>query len=153
VLAVYDVTKLAVDRARQGGGVTLIELMTYRRKGHAEHDNQSYVPAGEIERWAAENDPIDRYQTRLTEELGFDQSDIDAVDDRVRREVDEATEVAERSPMPAPLDALVGVYAAPAVTEPLWFREGKGSAVAQHERAEGWGTFSGAPAQSARGSD
>src|SRR6476620_2484403 len=41
VLAVYDVTKQAVDRARAGGGVTLIELMTYRRKGHAEHDNQS----------------------------------------------------------------------------------------------------------------
>src|SRR5215218_4334211 len=61
VLAVYDVTKQAVDRARTGGGVTLIELMTYRRKGHAEHDNQSYVPAGEIDRWAAENDPIDRY--------------------------------------------------------------------------------------------
>jgi TPP-dependent pyruvate/acetoin dehydrogenase alpha subunit len=153
VLAVYDVTKLAVDRARQGGGVTLIELMTYRRKGHAEHDNQSYVPAGEIERWAAENDPIDRYQARLTAELGFDQSDVDAVDERVRREVDEATEVAERSPMPEPLDALVGVYAEPAVTEPLWFREGKGSAVAQHERAEGWGTFSGAPAQAVREND
>jgi TPP-dependent pyruvate/acetoin dehydrogenase alpha subunit len=153
VLAVYDVTKLAVDRARQGGGVTLIELMTYRRKGHAEHDNQSYVPAGEIERWAAENDPIDRYQARLIEELGFDQSDINAVDQRVRREVDEATEVAERSPMPEPLDALVGVYAAPAVMEPLWFREGKASAVVQHERAEGWGTFSGAPAQAAREND
>ena len=38
-----------------------LELMTYRRKGHAEHDNQSYVPAGEIERWARENDPLDRY--------------------------------------------------------------------------------------------
>ena len=39
--------------------------MTYRRKGHAEHDNQSYVPAGEIERWARENDPLDRYVTPL----------------------------------------------------------------------------------------
>ena len=44
VLAVYDVTKRAVDRARRGEGVSLVELMTYRRKGHAEHDNQSYVP-------------------------------------------------------------------------------------------------------------
>ena len=56
----------AVDRARRGEGVTLIELMTYRRKGHAEHDNQSYVPEGEIERWARENDPLDRYVARLT---------------------------------------------------------------------------------------
>jgi TPP-dependent pyruvate/acetoin dehydrogenase alpha subunit len=61
VLAVYDVTKAAVDRARAGGGPTLVELITYRRKGHAEHDNQSYVPAGEIEWWAANNDPIDRF--------------------------------------------------------------------------------------------
>ncbi len=57
VVEVYRTTKAAVDRARRGEGVTLIELMTYRRKGHAEHDNQSYVPDGEIERWARENDP------------------------------------------------------------------------------------------------
>src|ERR1041385_1524100 len=57
ILAVYEVTKDAVDRARQGGGVTLIEVITYRRKGHAEHDDQSYVPAGEIDRWAEQNDP------------------------------------------------------------------------------------------------
>src|SRR6266513_2044749 len=68
VIATYEVTKRAVDRARADGGVTLIELMTYRRKGHAEHDNQSYVPAGEIDRWAAENDPIDRYMRRLSSE-------------------------------------------------------------------------------------
>src|ERR1041385_4986272 len=60
VLAVYDVTKRAVDHARAGKGVSLVELMTYRRKGHAEHDNQSYVPKGEIERWAEEDDPITR---------------------------------------------------------------------------------------------
>ncbi|MFN2565324.1 MAG: thiamine pyrophosphate-dependent dehydrogenase E1 component subunit alpha [Gemmatimonadaceae bacterium] len=153
VLAVYDVTRRAVDRARQGGGVTLIELMTYRRKGHAEHDDQSYVPAGEIERWAAENDPIDRYQARLTGEQGFDQSELAVVDERVRREVDDATEIAERSPMPELLDALVGVYADPPVTAPLWFREGKRAAVSQHERAEGWGTFVGTPAQAAREND
>jgi TPP-dependent pyruvate/acetoin dehydrogenase alpha subunit len=153
VLAVYDVTKRAVDRARVGEGVTLIELMTYRRKGHAEHDNQSYVPDGEIERWAAENDPIDRYRTRLTDELGFEPPEIDAVDERVRREVDEATEIAERSPMPEPLEALVGVYANPPTVAPLWFRKGNRSAVMQHERAEGWGTFSGVAAQPAREND
>jgi TPP-dependent pyruvate/acetoin dehydrogenase alpha subunit len=153
VLAVYDVTKRAVDRARQGDGVTLIELMTYRRKGHAEHDNQSYVPPGEMERWAAENDPIDRYHAQLMAELDFDRPELDAVDDRVRREVDEATDIAERSPMPEPLDALVGVYAQPPATPPLWFREGKRSGVDQHEQPEGWGTFSGVPALPAREND
>ena len=141
VLAVYDVTKRAVDRARRGEGVTLIELMTYRRKGHAEHDNQSYVPAGEIERWERENDPIDRYVERLRGEFSFSDADVSGVDDRVRGEIDRATDEAEKSPQPEALDALEGIYADPARERPLWYREG-GSVVQAHERAEGWGTFS-----------
>jgi TPP-dependent pyruvate/acetoin dehydrogenase alpha subunit len=145
VLAVYDVTRRAVDRARRGEGVTLIELTTYRRKGHAEHDNQSYVPSGEIERWERENDPITRYHDRLTGELGFDAAEIESTDDRVRRVVDDATDEAERSGAPEALDALVGVYADPAVQPSLWFREGATGVVDVHERPEGWGTYS-APA-------
>jgi len=141
VLATYDVTKRAVDRARRGEGVTLIELMTYRRKGHAEHDNQSYVPDGEIDRWASENDPLDRYVRRLMDEHGVKPAELQAIDARVQREIDEATDVAEQSPMPAPTDALVGIYDDPPVTSPLWFREGVNSAVEKHERAAGWGTY------------
>ena len=141
VLATYDVTKRAVDRARRGEGVTLIELMTYRRKGHAEHDNQSYVPDGEIDRWAKENDPLDRYVRRLTGDEGVKLAELEAVDTRVQREIDEATDVAEQSPMPEPTDALVGIYDDPPVTEPLWFREGVKSAVEKHERPAGWGTY------------
>jgi pyruvate dehydrogenase E1 component alpha subunit/2-oxoisovalerate dehydrogenase E1 component alpha subunit len=141
VLAVYDVTRRAVDRARRGGGVSLVELMTYRRKGHAEHDNQSYVPAGEIERWERENDPLSRYVLRLTEELAFSYDDVRRVDDRVRKEVDDATDVAERSPAPEPLDALRGVYADPPVELPLWYRQDGDSVVESHERPDAWGTY------------
>ena len=141
VLAVYDVTKTAVDHARSGGGVTLVELITYRRKGHAEHDNQSYVPDGEVEWWAANNDPLDRYHRVLQEQFGFDLPEIDAVDARVRDEVDAATELAEQSPPPEPHDALLGVYADPPAETPLWFREGTRAAVERNERAEGWGTW------------
>jgi pyruvate dehydrogenase E1 component alpha subunit/2-oxoisovalerate dehydrogenase E1 component alpha subunit len=123
VLAVYEVTKEAVDRARAGGGVTLIELMTYRRKGHAEHDDQSYVPAGEIERWARENDPLDRYLDRLTDGLGVPSADLEEIDGRVRSEIDEATDLAERSPAPVATDALIGVYADPPVMPVQWYRE------------------------------
>jgi len=139
VIATYEVTKRAVDRARDGGGVTLIELVTYRRKGHAEHDNQSYVPPGEIERWANENDPIDRYSKRLVAE-GFDKSALDAIDTRVKDEIDRATDEADASPMPDPTDALVGIYADPPAIAPLWFREGIKSAVDVHERPSSWGT-------------
>jgi len=141
VLAVYDVTKRAVDRARRGEGVSLIELMTYRRKGHAEHDNQSYVPEGEIDRWERENDPVTRYVARLRDQFSITSPEIDSVDDRVRRVVDEATDVAERSSAPEALDALVGIYADPPAESPLWFRAGAGRVVEQHERPEGWGTF------------
>jgi TPP-dependent pyruvate/acetoin dehydrogenase alpha subunit len=139
VIATYEVTKRAVDRARDGGGVTLIELVTYRRKGHAEHDNQSYVPPGEIDRWANENDPIDRYSKRLLGE-GSDKADLDAIDTRVKEEIDRATDEAEASPMPDPTDALVGIYADPPAIAPLWFREGIKSAVEVHERPSSWGT-------------
>jgi TPP-dependent pyruvate/acetoin dehydrogenase alpha subunit len=139
VVATYEVTKRAVDRARAGEGVTLVELITYRRKGHAEHDNQSYVPPGEIDRWASENDPIDRYAKRLLGE-GFDQSELAATDARVQEEIDRATDEAEKSPMPDPTDALVGIYAKPPVTAPLWFREGIKSAVEVNERPSSWGT-------------
>lgn len=122
VLAVYDVTKRAVDRARSGGGVTLIELVTYRRRGHAEHDNQSYVPDGEVERWAAENDPLDRYVRVLIDREKAEQSEIDAIDARALAEVDRATDEALASPQPAGPDALSDVYANPSRVPPHWYR-------------------------------
>ena len=62
------------------------------------------------------------------------------VDARVHREVDAATDLAEASPPPAALDALVGIYASPPSEQPLWFRA-EGAALTEHERSEGWGTW------------
>jgi pyruvate dehydrogenase E1 component alpha subunit/2-oxoisovalerate dehydrogenase E1 component alpha subunit len=142
VVATYEATKRAVDRARRGEGTSIVELMTFRRKGHAEHDNQSYVPAGQIERWAAENDPIDRYVARLQDE-GVRADELAAIDARIQREIDEATDIAEQSGVPEPLDALVGIYADPPAERPLWFREGRGAVVEKSERPSSWGTFDG----------
>jgi TPP-dependent pyruvate/acetoin dehydrogenase alpha subunit len=143
VVATYQVTKEAVDRARNGGGVTLIELMTYRRKGHAEHDNQSYVPEGEIDRWARENDPVDRYMAELSSKRGVSAEELARIDGRVKAEIDTATDEAERSPAPEPRDALRGVYADPPEVPALWYREGLRSAVDTHERPASWGTHDG----------
>jgi TPP-dependent pyruvate/acetoin dehydrogenase alpha subunit len=147
VVATYEATKRAVDRARRGEGTSIVELVTYRRKGHAEHDNQSYVPEGEIERWAAENDPIARFVARLGAE-GVPADELAAIDARVQREIDAATDLAEQSGVPEPLDALVGVYGDPPAQPPLWFREGGRAAVEVNERPAGWGTFD-APAKGA----
>ena len=143
VVATYQVTKEAVDRARRGEGVTLIELMTYRRKGHAEHDNQSYVPAGEIDRWAKENDPLDRYIKQLTGREKVSIEEIERIDAKVSAEIDKATDEAETSAAPEPNDSLLGVYADPSQAPTLWYREGIRSAVDVHERPASWGTHDG----------
>lgn len=140
VLAVYDVARRAVDRARAGEGVTLVELTTYRRAGHADHDNQSYVPNGEAEKWAAENDPLDRYVRVLTGREKVDGAELEALDQRVRDEVDHATDLAEGSPTPEGPDALPGLFADPSAVPPLWFRR-QDAATADDEPAAGWGTY------------
>jgi len=122
VLAVFEVTRRAVERARAGEGVTLIELLTYRRKGHAEHDNQSYVPKEELARWERD-DPIDRYAAQL-EERGWASAEARAAADaRVARELDAAVAEAEHEPLPEPVTALEAVYAEPAAQPAAWYRE------------------------------
>jgi pyruvate dehydrogenase E1 component alpha subunit/2-oxoisovalerate dehydrogenase E1 component alpha subunit len=143
VLEVLRVTREAVAHARAGGGPTLLELMTFRRKGHAEHDNQSYVPEGLIERWAAENDPIDRFVARLTGEFGIPAATLEAIDAAVVAEVDAATDLAEASPPCVGPDALGGVYADPPAMPSLWYRGDASAAVGQHERPASWGTHDG----------
>ncbi len=143
VLEVYRVTREAVEHARSGGGVTLLEFMTYRRKGHAEHDSQSYVPPGEIDRWADANDPINRYVVRLTGEFGVEAVELSSIDDEIRATIDRVTDEAEASPPCDGPDALRGVYASPAAMPTLWYRGSAASAVATHERPAGWGTHDG----------
>ncbi|HUH12217.1 MAG TPA: thiamine pyrophosphate-dependent dehydrogenase E1 component subunit alpha, partial [Longimicrobiales bacterium] len=109
VLAVYEMTQRAATRARAGEGASLLEVETYRMKGHAEHDGQGYVPEGEIDAWEAK-DPIKRFETRLLDEGWATRAELDALDERARAVVDEAREAAEASPMPDPLWALGETY-------------------------------------------
>ena len=121
VLAVYETTKQAVDHARSGGGVTLIELITFRRKGHAEHDNQSYVTKAEIEAWEAK-DPIDRYTKRLTESSWASPDELRAIDERITEEIVAAVTLCENEPLPEPVTALDEVLANPPRAEVEWYR-------------------------------
>lgn len=110
VVACYEVTKAAVDYARKGRGAVLIEAKTYRRKGHAEHDDQRYVPKEEIEWWEKHNDPIDRFERYLLDRKIADREKLDAITTDVMREIDEDCEWAESSPMPEPEGAAYGVF-------------------------------------------
>ena len=110
VLAVHAAARRAVDHARGGGGPTLLELITYRRKGHAEHDPQKYVPAGELEAWEA-RDPVTGFERRLLAEGWAGEEELTAIRARVDEEVEAAREAALASDMPAPDTAVDGVYA------------------------------------------
>jgi len=110
VLAVHAVTQRAVERARAGGGPTLIESKTFRMKGHAEHDDAGYVPPELFERWR-QRDPIERFERHLlagglatAEELARVAAVIDA-------ELVAEMDFALASPMPPPERAFAGVYA------------------------------------------
>src|SRR5207237_7636242 len=89
VVACYEVAKRAADFARRGGGAVLIEAKTYRRKGHAEHDDQRYVPAGEIEWWERHNDPVDRFERHLLEQKIANKEKLDEITADVMREIEE----------------------------------------------------------------
>lgn len=109
VLACYEVMKKAAEFARGGGGSVLIEAKTYRRKGHAEHDDQRYIPAGEIEFWE-KRDPVDRYQRHLLSNGVATQEKLDELTADVRREIEEDSAWAESSPMPDAEKAAYNVF-------------------------------------------
>src|SRR5213082_1745892 len=122
VLAVYEATRSAVERARAGHGVHLIEVKTYRRKGHAEHDDQHYVPKDELDWWAKENDPVDRYVKRLLQSEWVEERELQAIDEQAKAEIDQATDACVDEPLPPGDSALEGVYAHPPALPPHWYR-------------------------------
>ena len=110
VIGCYEVTKHAAEFARGGGGAVLIEAKTYRRKGHAEHDDQRYVAEGEIQWWETHNDPIDRFEKYLLGRKIATKEKLDEIVADVVREIDEDCAWAESSPMPEAEQAAYRVY-------------------------------------------
>lgn len=112
VLAVYECTKDAVDRARAGEGPTLIEADTMRMRGHAIHDDAKYVPEEQFEYWE-ERDPIDRFRQQLEKARLLDEAKDGEISEEIRAEVDRCTEEAMEMPVPDgdPETELGDVYA------------------------------------------
>jgi pyruvate dehydrogenase E1 component alpha subunit len=110
VEAVFEVARVAAERARSGDGPTLIECQTMRMHGHGAHDDMSYVPDEMLEEWAR-RDPIELYERALTEDHGFERAEIEEIRGSVQSYVDECAERAVASPMPDPEIATEGVFA------------------------------------------
>jgi pyruvate dehydrogenase E1 component alpha subunit len=112
VLAVYREAKRAIEKARDGGGPTLIECQTLRMEGHAVHDDAFYVPKELFERWA-ERDPLERFRTWLRENAEMTDEEEDEVSSGVKRLLAEAIRRADESPLPDPSSLTEGVFATP----------------------------------------
>jgi pyruvate dehydrogenase E1 component alpha subunit len=110
VEAMYVVTSEAIERARTGGGPTLIEAKTMRMLGHAIHDGAEYVPAALLAEWEA-RDPLKLFETKLLAGNITDQVELDEIGRRCEAEVEDAIAYAEASPWPDPKTIMDGVYA------------------------------------------
>lgn len=105
IIACYESMKEAVEHARGGNGSVIIEAMTYRRKGHAEHDNQAYVPEGEVAWWAEHNDPVKRYEKFLIDEKIITGETMGQVTTEIKEFLEAESDWAENSPSPVAEDA------------------------------------------------
>ena len=110
MLAVYREARAAIERARSGGGPTVLELMTLRMEGHAVHDDAAYVP-GELLADFAAKDPLDRFRAWLEEVEEVGEAELAALDAEVTAWIDAGVAEAEASPLPDPATQLSGVYA------------------------------------------
>ncbi len=119
VLAVHAATEEAADRARAGLGPTLLECVTFRMKGHAQHDNQAYVPREIIDEWEA-RDPIARYERVLLARGVASQEGLDETVERIHAELDAAVREAEASPMPDPASAAIGTFERSVAPRAAW---------------------------------
>ena len=109
VLAVYEAALKLVEKARNGGGPSLLELKTYRRCGHSRRDAKLYMDKEEMEYWMG-RDPIAIFGNQLTEAGMLSREELDTVEKEVDDEIEAAVEYAQSSPLPKPEDALQDIF-------------------------------------------
>jgi TPP-dependent pyruvate/acetoin dehydrogenase alpha subunit len=110
VLAVYREAKRAIEKARGGGGATLLECMTLRMEGHAVHDDAFYVPKEMFEEWA-KRDPIERFRTWLRENADLTEEEEDEIGVEIKKILNDAIKRADESPLPDPGTVAERVFA------------------------------------------
>ncbi len=107
--SVHESIARAAKRAREGDGPTLLELKTYRYKGHSISDPQKYRSKDEVDEYK-EQDPIVRVLRTILENGYATQAEIDAIDNKVAMLVDESVKFAEESPLPDDSEVYKDIY-------------------------------------------
>jgi pyruvate dehydrogenase E1 component subunit alpha len=110
VLAVYEAGLAAAEHARSGQGPIILEMMTYRYRGHSMSDPAKYRTRDEVNKMRAEHDPIEQVRHRLLEH-GSDEAELKQIDTEVRQVVAEAAQFAQDSPEPDPAELWTDVLA------------------------------------------
>ena len=105
----YLTAMAAIEKARDGGGPSLIEARTYRHSGHSRADPAKYRPEGELEQWL-KRDPVVTYRERLLK-LGFNDPTLKDMEATAMGKVDAATATAKASPLPSIDDIEKNVWA------------------------------------------
>lgn len=111
VLKVYEATQKALESVRSGAGPFLLELTTYRFRGHSMGDPERYRKPEEVKKWE-ESDPIGMYRKYLTGNKIASDKALDEMDTEALEEVEKAVQFAEASPEPTMEDLYKDVYAA-----------------------------------------
>jgi acetoin:2,6-dichlorophenolindophenol oxidoreductase subunit alpha len=110
IFAVYEAAGEAVRRARTGQGPTLLECKTYRFNGHFEGDAQTYKIAADQEKFQKERDPIKLFKESVVARGMVSESALQAIDDRVATQINDAVKFAEESPFPDVRETFTDVY-------------------------------------------
>ena len=109
VEAVHEAVAEAADRARRGDGPTLLEMRTYRYKGHSMSDPQKYRTKEEVEEYK-QRDPIEQVLGTIRDHKILTEEEIEGIIAKVKNQVNEAVKFAEESPWPDGMDAFKDVY-------------------------------------------
>ncbi|HZD17690.1 MAG TPA: thiamine pyrophosphate-dependent dehydrogenase E1 component subunit alpha [Actinomycetota bacterium] len=119
VLEVYAAAREAIERARGGGGPTLIESVSLRWRGHAGHDPAKYVPKELLQDHMEHRDPVMRFEELLRSHELVDDEHVKRLEERIKTEFEEGYEFALSSPFPEPGDVTKGLW----VEDGYWQRE------------------------------
>jgi pyruvate dehydrogenase E1 component alpha subunit len=109
VMKVHEAAREAIEYVRKEGQPYLLEVITYRYRGHSMGDPERYRKAEEVKKWQ-ETDPIGIFRKHLLEKKTVSAKALDDLDAQVEQEVNESVEFAETSPEPAPEELFTNVY-------------------------------------------